>query len=176
MPTTDCATVVASSENHNPEIDHPQRSPGGASKSLRGVFYGFAATVTLGLALASWYVGVRIVAADEVAPSSAASIASAAPAASPMVAPLRQQALAAPAYVAPPVEFYLQVASLGRRQDARFVRSLRARGLRARVQTRNDHGSRILIGPFSNQADMELAQRKLQSAGVIAIEALVNDF
>ncbi len=33
----------------------------GASRLLKGLLIGFAASVTIGLALASWYVGVRIV-------------------------------------------------------------------------------------------------------------------
>ena len=69
----------------------------------------------------------------------------------------------------PPTSLYLQVAGLGPKQDAGFVRSLQTKGFRAQVQAR-DETARILIGPFSTHAEMEQAQRKLQSAGVLAVE------
>lgn len=73
--------------------------------------------------------------------------------------------------VPPPVDLYLQVAGLDPKQDARFVRSLKAKGFHAQVQTLNEDDERILIGPFSSHAAMERAQDKLHSAGVLAIEA-----
>jgi hypothetical protein len=42
------------------ETDSPSAAPG-ASPLLRGLLIGFAASVTIGLGLTSWYVGVRIV-------------------------------------------------------------------------------------------------------------------
>ncbi len=51
------------------------------------------------------------------------------------------------------------------------MKSLEAKGFGARLQDgdRADSG-RILIGPFSTRSEMALAQRKLQSAGVLAVE------
>jgi cell division septation protein DedD len=130
--------------------------------------------VTVGLALASWYVGARIVSANEVGPSNATTSrpVSAAPTAPPEATPASSaDASIAEAfwYTVPPTILYLQVAGLGPKQDAGFVSSLKAKGFRAQVQARDDD-PRILIGPFSTHAEMEQAQRKLQSVGVLAIE------
>jgi cell division protein FtsN len=138
---------------------------------------GFAATVTIGLALASWYVGVRIVAADEVAPAStptAAVAVVAAPAPTPSApAPVSENSIAeAFWYTVPPANLYLQVAGIGPKQDAGFVKSLHAKGFGARLQVGDKaDNARILIGPFSTRAEMEQAQRKLQSTGVLAVES-----
>ena len=171
MPATECAIDVALSNSQSE--DQQDASPQRASRPLRGSLFGFAATVTVGLALASWYVGVRIVSADEVAPSN--------PTTAPVIATPVPAPAAAPAsatensvgeafwYTVPPTVLYLQVAGLGPKQDSIFVRSLQTKGFRAQVQTRDDD-SGILIGPFSTRAAMEKAQRKLQSTGVLAIE------
>src|ERR1700677_4226176 len=60
MPTTDYATGIAPPDLRIDDSEAPLRPSGGASKPLRGLLFGFTATVTIGLALASWYVGVRI--------------------------------------------------------------------------------------------------------------------
>ncbi len=175
MPATDWATEIAipSSHDEGAQIeDSPHESaarPTNApSKPLKGLLFGFAATVTVGLALASWYVGVRIVAADELGssaapPSQLVNVAPAPPAVvqPPATAPVAKISLA------PPTSLYLQVAGLGPKQDAGFLRSLHAKGFRAQVQPDNAF---ILIGPFTTQAEMERAQRKLQSTGVLAVE------
>lgn len=181
MTTTDCATDVAMpsppSEDSQDDASAPLPAPGGASKPLKGLLMGFAATVTIGLALASWYVGVRIVDADEVAPAST-------PASAPVVAAAAAPTLSATApasetsigeafwYTVPPANLYLQVAGIGPKQDAGFVKSLQAKGFGAQLESgdRADN-ARILIGPFSTRAGMEQAQRKLQSAGVLAVES-----
>jgi cell division septation protein DedD len=193
MWTIDCATDTGLEESQGakPESDVAQPQPGGVSKPLKGLFLAFAATVTIGLALASWYVGVRIVAADEAAPGSAATsvtstvntaanpepvavrapAASSAPAASLAPAAVKDSLAERSWYVVPPADLYLQVAGLGPKQDADFVKTLQARGYRARVQTADKFDdARILIGPFSSHANLARAQRKLQSAGVLAIE------
>ena len=167
MPSTDCAT-------EDLPLETALRTSGGTSKPLKGLFFGFAATVTVGLALGTWYVGVRIVAADEVRPSSTSntvpvSVTTAPPAAAPQAVTADSMAEAY-WYNVPPAVFFLQVAGLGPKQDARFVRSLQGRGFHAQAQARDDGNSRILIGPFSTRAEMELAQRKLQGAGVLADE------
>jgi cell division protein FtsN len=154
----------------------PQRAVDGASKPLRSLLLGFAVTVTVGLALASWYVGVRIVNADEVTPGSAAAAvpATSVPVVIPSTPPAASADSLAEAYwsTVPPADLYLQVAGIGPKQDAGFVKSLAAKGFGAQLQggDRADN-ARILIGPFSTHAEMEQAQRKLQSAGVLAIES-----
>lgn len=179
MPTTDCATDLELAELQSDDSQTgAARQPPGTSKSLKGLLLGFAATVTIGLALASWYVSVRIVSADEVASSSATISApvtsSPAPGPSPIAtANSAEDKSIAEAYwyTVPPADLYLQAAGIGPKQDASFVTSLRAKGLRAQVQAgdRADN-ARILIGPFTTHVEMEEAQRRLQSAGVLAIE------
>jgi len=191
MSTRDCATEIApdaqSSDPPGPDsltnasqIEAERRASGGKSKSLKGLLFGFAATVTIGLALASWYVGVRIVAADEIAPSSTPAASSAAPtsAAEPSGAAdpsaIAEDALTdAYWYMAPPADLYLQVAGLGPNRDEGFVKSLQAKGFPARIQTGIQTGddTHILIGPYSSRADLEEGRRQLQSAGVLAVEA-----
>jgi hypothetical protein len=164
MSTRDCATEIApdaqSSGSPGPDslsnvsqMEAARRASGGKSKPLKGLLFGFAATVTIGLALASWYVGVRIVAADEIAPSRT-------PAPTP----------AAPTPLAPtPADLYLQVAGLGPKRDEGFVKSLQAKGFPARIQTGDD--AQILIGPYPSRDDLEDGRRLLQSAGILAVEA-----
>jgi SPOR domain len=183
MTITDSATDIAmpsapsdQSQDNAMELA-PLRAADGSSKPLRSLLYGFAVTVTVGLALASWYVGVRIVNADEVTPGSATA---AVPATSvPVVIPATPPAASdddslAQAYwsTVPSADLYLQVAGIGPKQDAGFVKSLAAKGFGAQLQggDRADN-ARILIGPFSTHAEMEQAQRKLQSAGVLAVES-----
>jgi cell division protein FtsN len=162
----------------------PPRAVDGASKQLRSLLLGFAITVTVGLALASWYVGVRIVDADEVTPGSATTAvpvtvpatvpASQAPVATAAPPPAGSSNSLAETYwsTVPSADLYLQVAGIGAKQDAGFVKSLTAKGFRAQLQggDRADNG-RILIGPFPTHSEMEQAQRKLQSAGVLAVES-----
>ncbi len=173
MSTSQCAADLGLAD---PQAD-PVPSPSeGASKPLKSVLIGFAATVTIGLALASWYVGVRIVDAKEAVPVSTAintvSTSQPAPALEPPAfapAPLTQAA----ATVAPPPQpdLYLQVAGLGPRKDATFVKRLGAKGYRARIQSpTNQADSQILIGPFAGPSSLEKAKRKLAAAGVLAIE------
>jgi sporulation related protein len=176
MTTTDIAMPSSTSEESYVDAPEqsPLRAPGGVSKPLKNLLYGFAATVTVGLALASWYVGVRIVNADEVTPSIATVPATSAPVAIPSTPPAASDDALAEAYwsTVPPADLYLQVAGIGPKQDAGFVKSLAAKGFGAQLQggDRADN-ARILIGPFSTHAEMEQAQRKLQSAGVLAVES-----
>jgi cell division septation protein DedD len=72
----------------------------------------------------------------------------------------------------PPPNLYLEVAGLGPRQDANFVKELEAKGYQARIQTvaPNLEDGRILIGPFVGRSSLEKAELKLQSTGVLAME------
>jgi hypothetical protein len=169
MSTSQCATDPGLADQ---QVDLVQDVATGASKLLKGLLIGFAATVTIALALASWYVGVRIVAANEVAAAGKIAPVPQAPA----VAPATEQDSIAEAYwysvPAQGPELYLEVASLGPLPDAGFVKRMEAKGYRARIEDRGGQGDgRILIGPFSGRKALEEAQRKLRSAGVLAMEA-----
>src|ERR1700722_1285614 len=167
MPTTDYATGIASPDlrTDDSEMEAPPRPYAGAPKPLRGLLFGFTATVTIGLALASWYVGVRI----SLAPTPGSTSV---PLPSPPAASAAEDSMAqAYWYKVPPPSLYLQVGGLGPRQDAGFVQSLQAQGFRAQIQmSSKDANRRILIGPYSTRAALEQEQRKLQSAGVPAVE------
>ncbi len=165
MPTSDCVTGLASSDAPMEEyaaMEDAQMEPtpgtlDGASKRLRALFFGFAATVTLGLALGSWYVGLRIVAVNQAVPTHASSAG-------------RENSALVPVPPAPPAGLYLELAGLGPAQDAGFVKLLEAQGLHAR-QSGDQHNARVLIGPFLTHNEMEQVQRTLQSAGVLTSEA-----
>ena len=207
MSTSQCATdpgladpqaelaPTASQGVSKPDVSKPD-----ASKPFNRVVFGFAATITIGLALASWSVGVRIVDSNEAAPVStrvskpgpqsgaAAKISSQAPAGPSSHAPAgpsTPEAAMAEAYwytvAPPPPELYLEVAGLGPRKDSSFVKGLEAKGYRASVvrsaadrsatkSAANPGNTRILIGPFAGRRALEKAERKLQSAGVLAVE------
>jgi hypothetical protein len=141
MTATDFATesILPNSPTEDPQNESEQLASGGAPRRIKGLLFGLA-SVTVGLALGIWYVGVRIVSANEIAPST------------------HSRAL------------YLQVASLGPKPAEDSVRSLENEGFRAQVQARDADHARILIGPFSTHAEMEQAQRKLESTGVLAVE------
>jgi cell division protein FtsN len=144
MPATDCATDIAPPLSHTDEQIESAPASGGASKLLKGLLIGFAATVTIGLALATWYLGARIVAANASA----------------------QKQASAPAVG----EFYLQVGALGPQRDEAFANALQAKGFLAQIQTRDAGHNRILIGPFLVRSDLEQARQKLQSDGILAVE------
>ena|SRR5579863_9357546 len=136
MPTTDCVADITppASKSEDSPIDAPPQASSGTSRLLKGLLFGFAATVTIGLALGIWYLGVRIVASH------------------------------------PAGELYLQIAGFGSDQDSSFARSLQAEGFHAQVNLGAGGHARILIGPFSTHAETEQAQRKLRSAGLLAVE------
>jgi len=141
---------------------------GERSRPLNGVLVGFAATMAVALGLASWYVGVRIVAADEAVPPLSAArpaVISAASSATSEGALAEAFSYTVPA---PKPDTYLQVAGLGPRKDVKYVKWLHTEGFHAQVDSANEEV--ILIGPFSGRAQLEKARRKLQLAGVLAIE------
>jgi hypothetical protein len=152
--TTDCATDVTltDSPEAHAKTEEPCALAQGTPKPLRGLLFGFAATVTVGLALASWYVGVRIVSKDVAARSTPL----------PAAVPRFQS-------TANLTALYLQVGALGSKEDASFVRSLEGQGFHVQVPQNGD-AARIVIGPFSTHTEMEQAQQRLESAGVLAIE------
>jgi hypothetical protein len=162
MSTSQCAPESGLADQ---PVDVAQGVATGASKLLKGLLIGFAATVTIALALASWYLGVRIVAANEAIPASSPAPASEVPAVAPAENFWDTIAPPAPA-------LYLEVAGLGAEKDASFVKKLEKKGYQARIEVAaNQDDGRILIGPFSARNELEEAERKLRSAGVLATEA-----
>jgi hypothetical protein len=172
MSTTDCATdttlnALQTNDNSlqcddNSQLESLDAASEAAAKPVNGLLFGFAASVTIGLALASWYLGVRIVSENKVPPPTVSQAISSVP---------------APAAIAAPVSIYLQVGSLGSKEDAGFVRSLETQGFRVHLQASGsqapgsqDADTRILIGPFATHQDMEQVRDKLASSGVLAIE------
>jgi hypothetical protein len=145
MPATDCATDIAPPPSQAEEQIESAPASGGASKLLKGLLIGFAASVTIGLALGIWYLGVRIVVNGSAQQSTAAPL--------PSVG-----------------EFYLQVGALGPERDDAFSNALQAKGFLAQIQTRDAGHNRILIGPFLTRSDLDQARQKLQSEGVLAVE------
>ena len=111
--------------------------------------------MTLGLALGSWYVGLRIVAVNQAVPATSSTG--------------RENLAAVPAPTELPAGLYLELAGLGPAQDAGLVKSLEAQGLHAR-QSGDQNNARILIGPFPTHIEMQQTQRTLQSAGVLTSE------
>jgi SPOR domain len=159
MSNSQCSTEP---ETADVQVDLVQTVSRGASRLLKGLLIAFAATVTIGLALASWYVGVRIVSAKEATPSRSIVGAPA-----KIVSPSQP----APGLQPQPPDLYLQVAGLGPRRDASFLKELEAKGYRARIEVApRQEDTRILIGPFAERRSLEATERDLQSAGVLAVE------
>ena len=128
------------------------------ARARKRLFVCFAGTMFLGFGLTGWYVQERLVSTETaVAPEAAAVTTSAAP-------------IAPPSLVAVTPERYLQVTSLGPRQDARFLRRLSAEGFEARLSVDSGARPQILIGPFGAADALEHAQRKLSRDGILALE------
>jgi cell division septation protein DedD len=92
---------MSSTETINEEIQpNPETSSDSAKKQAKRVFIGFAATITIGLVIAGWYVGGRIFAAEKVhAATTIAKPVSAVPA--PVPAPTIAKTVEAPPVVEP---------------------------------------------------------------------------
>jgi cell division septation protein DedD len=138
-------------------------------------------------------VGGRILAAEQSSPVTVAIpavISSSQPSAPPVITPKESSApVSGPTVVqpvqavdvhpevvehpaAPPTpQVFLEVAGLGARQDALYVKKLRARGFSARVDIGDKADDRrILIGPFADRPAIDKAQHKLQAQGILALE------
>jgi len=134
----------------------PQARPDLAERNKKRVVVSFGGTVVFGLALAGWYVGDRIYAADATHPVNVSAPMTAAP-------PPAAFVIRVPA---PQAELYLETASLGDKQDLRFLKQLGNKGYAAKI----DHSS-ILIGPFTDHESLDRASRKLAAAGILAEES-----
>ena len=172
MSSVECATDAGQAFN---EVSAPRPNSDPAAKLRTRVFFGFGSAIALGFSLSGWYVGGRILVADQTPTTAASAVA---PATSPVVSPQEpvQQATLPPAPVpqveTPPTpQVFLEVAGLGAKPDALFVKKLHARGLPALIDSGTDHDARrILIGPLPDRDAVEKAQGKLQALGVLALE------
>jgi len=168
MSAAECAT-----ESNALAMDsQPSKAqPDPAEKARKRLFVSFGGTVVFGLALAGWYVGDRIYAA-EVAPSDPVSFAAIEQSVKfPLPVP-PPAALEIPVPPPKPPELYLQTASLGGKQDSRFLKQLELKGYTARIDDSGaQEGSWILIGPYADQASLARAKRKLGVAGILASES-----
>jgi hypothetical protein len=135
-----------------------------AEQSKKRILVSIAGTCIFGLALAGWYVGDRIYAADVVHSGPVSPVVIEPLGAIPSPAP-PPAAFVIPVPAPKPPEFYLQAAALGDEQDARFVRHLQLKGYAAKIDESN-----ILIGPYADRAALEHARRRLAGAGILAAE------
>ena len=160
----------------------PETPADPAQKQAKRVFIGFAATVTIGLALAGWYVGGRIFAAEKAHP---VAIAKPVAAARVIAAPV------APATIAEPVtvsvekakpsdsaptwnrvdpqsgELYLQLAAMGPNSTNEYLTMLDAKGIHPRIAPGPSEGlHRLVIGPYPDKAALEKEQQELEAAGI----------
>ncbi len=160
------------------EIDGLQDEPL-PPRRTRGVYVGFATLVTIGLALAGWYVGERILVAQAphtgpeplatatayptpapVPPPTGASTAPLSPQVQPVLLPLM-------------AEYYLQVTALGTPQDLKFLNQLQSRGLKAHLETTpTDQTGLILIGPYDGETALRRARARLTASGILANEII----
>ena|SRR5579862_2509828 len=144
-------------------------------RKTRGVYVGFATLVTVGLALAGWYVGQRILVAQ--APLPVTEPFTSAPV-DPMPAAARPTIPTAPLAEAsqpllPLTEYYLQVSALGTAQDLKFLKQLQARGFKAHLETTpRDQTGLILIGPYTDQPAVRRAGARLADSGILATETI----
>ena len=176
---------MSSTETRNDQIQpDPETPPNVAQMQAKRVFIGFAGTVIVGLALAGWYVGGRMFAAQKVHAASTAL--------TPVVAPVAKKALSAPvmeSQVAVAVErdvvhamkeahawntvdpqsgeLYLQLATMGPNSTNDYLKILDGKGIHPKIApgpTENLH--RLVLGPYADKATREKEQQELEAAGI----------
>lgn len=177
MPATESPIAATDPFAEAPPLRNVQQNEARASKPLKNLLVGFAATVTMGLSLAVWYLTGRMVQPGEGTPAlpSRAVVRSVGQAQAAVLpsAPNPEQKSFPEAYwsAAPALKpLYLEVASLGPREDAKFVKALHAKGFQAEIRSSASGDSRLLVGPFFSAAELSRAKTKLESTGVLARE------
>lgn len=185
---------MSSMEPANDEIQldlETQAKPG--QKQSRHVFFGFAATITIGLALAGWYVGGRIFTGEKVhaaviakpvspaTPIAIPAVVTAKPVESeaieePVVTPAEQPKPAGPEPVTWNMvdpqsgELYLQLAAMGPNSTNDYLKTLDAKGIHPRIAPGPSQSlHRLLIGPYPDMAALEREQKELESTGIQSI-------
>jgi cell division septation protein DedD len=178
----------------NPEIQpNPETPANPAQKQSKRIFIGFAATISVGLVLAGWYVGGRIFAAEKGQPVAIAKpvplgprvpvIAKTTTSAPVITEPIAAAAIAEPVAITPEQpkpaprtqvsvdprsgEVYLQLAAMGPRTTGDYIKTLDAKGIHTRIAPGPTQDLyRILIGPYADKAALEKEQQELQAAGI----------
>jgi cell division septation protein DedD len=175
---------MSSMETINEESQpSPEMPANTAQKQTKRVFIGIAATITVGLALAGWYVGGRIFASEKVHAAAITKPVAAAPMfartieATPVVEPVTVAAeTAKPTADAPPVwntvdpqsgELYLQLAAMGPNSTNEYLKMLDAKGIHPRVAPGPSESlHRLVIGPYPDKGALEKEQQELEAAGI----------
>ena len=149
-----------------------------AERKTRGVYVSFATLVTVGLALAGWYVGERILVAQAPhvptepfasAPADPMPAAALRPISTPPITPSAETAQP----LLPLTEYYLQATALGTAQDSKFLKQLQGRGFKAHLETTpTDQTGLILIGPYPDQPAVRRARARLADSGILASETI----
>lgn len=167
---------MSSMETINDGMQPNPEPPATAQKQAKRVFIGIAATITVGLALAGWYLGGRIFAAEKV--HAAAKIQPAQVATAPIISksveatPVVEPVTVAPASAWDTVEpksgeLYLQLATMGPNSTNEYLKSLDTKGIHPRIApgpSENLH--RLVIGPYPDKAALEKEQQELEAAGI----------
>jgi len=69
------------------------------------------------------------------------------------------------------VEYYLQIATLGTADDARYLKQLQGMGYHAQLDPiAAGHEARILIGPYPDQRSMQRGRANLFASGILAVD------
>jgi cell division protein FtsN len=190
-------SIIEVPKQENPPAESEQ--PKSADSRAKRMFIAFAATTTIGLGLAGWYVGGRVFAAQKAvaAKSPVAAVGSEKPAepapvpkatpAKPAEAPAaatepktepQGPAVPTPEAAAPQPnritpqegEIYLQLAAMGPRTTDEYLKVLDGQGIHPKIAPGPTEGLyRILIGPIADKAVLEKQQQELQAAGIESI-------
>ena len=168
-------------EEIQPDPEMPAAEPAQKAQKTQAkrVFIGFAATITVGLAIAGWYVGGRILAAEKAHAATvvkATAVKTAPVVNQPVVTPPKSEPVAVQAEKAKPApptttlkpsdpapgwntvdpksgELYLQLAAMGPISTKEYLKTLDAKGIRTRIAPGpSEHLYRILMGPYSDMA------------------------
>jgi len=175
---------MSSMETINEEIQPSPETPANtAQKQAKHVFIGIAATITVGLALAGWYLGGRIFPAEKFHAAAITKPAAAGPVivktieATPVVESVTVAVeIAKPTADAPPAwntvdpksgEFYLQLAAMGPNSTNEYLKMLDAKGIHPRVAPGPSESlHRLVIGPYPDKSALEKEQQDLEAAGI----------
>src|SRR5215472_10183687 len=177
---------MSSMETINEEIQpQPETPVSPAHSQAKRVFIGFGVTVIVGLAIAGWYVGGRILAAQKAHPIAMTKpVLSAPKTAEPVIAapPVAEPASVSPESPRPasadvtqtwntvdpqPGELYLQLATMGPHSTNDYLKILDTKGIHPRIApgpSENLH--RLVIGPYPDKASREKEQLELETAGI----------
>jgi cell division protein FtsN len=167
---------MSSMETINQEIQlSPEIPANTAQKQAKRVFIGIAATITVGLTLAGWYLGGRIFASEKV--HAAVPVIAKTIEATPVVESVavggetaKPTADPTPAWntVDPKSgELYLQLAAMGPNSTNEYLKMLDAKGIHPRVAPGpSDNLHRLVIGPYPDKAALEKEQQELEAAGI----------